>query len=159
MSPKYCSSPARRAEGFGEPRGTINSASLIALIESGVFSELSSVRVVVTGHAIGGVAMLSGLFNQSRAPSGAVDVMRKHVFIDTQLIHSAWIRASVELLGADHVLAGSDWPIVDEGPIQRPLSEAMRSAGLTKEQQEAGAGRNSLSALGLCPRNWLARSS
>jgi len=134
-------------------RGTVNSASLIALVEGGVFSELPDLRVVVTGHAIGGVAMLSGLSNQSRMRSGAADVMRKHVFIDTQLIHPALIRASVELLGASRVLAGSDWPIVDEGPIRKPLFEAMRSANLTEEQQEAVAAGNCLSALGLDPRN------
>jgi predicted TIM-barrel fold metal-dependent hydrolase len=134
-------------------RGTVNSASLIALVESGVFSELPGLRVVVTAHAIGGLAMLSGLSSQSRMPSGAVDVVRKHVFIDTQLIHPALIRASVELLGAGRVLAGSDWPIVDEGPIRKPLSEAMRSAGLSDEQQVAVAAGNCLSALGRDERN------
>jgi predicted TIM-barrel fold metal-dependent hydrolase len=29
------------------------------------------------------------------------------------------IKTSVDLLGADHVMAGSDWPIVDEVPIKR----------------------------------------
>jgi aminocarboxymuconate-semialdehyde decarboxylase len=66
-------------------RGAVNSASLIALVEGGVFSELPDLRIVVTAHAIGGLAMLAGLTNQSRLPSGAIDVMRKHVFIDTTL--------------------------------------------------------------------------
>jgi len=35
-------------------RGTVNSASLIALIEGGVFAQLPGLRVVVTAHAIGG---------------------------------------------------------------------------------------------------------
>ena len=39
------------------------------------------------------------------------EVLRKHVFIDTTLLHPALIRASVDLLGADNVVAGSDWPI------------------------------------------------
>jgi hypothetical protein len=33
-------------------RGTVNSASLIALVEGGVFSQLPGLRVVVTAHAI-----------------------------------------------------------------------------------------------------------
>jgi aminocarboxymuconate-semialdehyde decarboxylase len=130
-------------------RGTVNSASLIALIENGVFSELPNLRVVVTAHAVGGLAMASGLSRQSRMPSGAVDVLRKHVFIDTQMIHPSLIRTSVDLLGAEHVMAGSDWPIVDDGPIHDPLASAMRDAGLSPDQQNAIAAENCLSLLGI----------
>src|SRR5207302_2070267 len=92
-------------------RGTVNSASLIALVEGGVFSQLPGLRVVATAHAIGGLAMAAGLSSQSRLPSGTIDTMRKHVFIDTTLFHPALVRASVDLLGAENVVAGSDWPI------------------------------------------------
>jgi aminocarboxymuconate-semialdehyde decarboxylase len=130
-------------------RGTVNSAALIALVEGGVFSELPDLRVVVTAHAIGGLAMASGLSNQSRCPSGAIDVMRRHVFIDTQLIHAALIRASVDLLSADRVMAGSDWPIVDDGPLRGPLADAMQAAGLSAEDQKAVAGGNCERLLGV----------
>jgi aminocarboxymuconate-semialdehyde decarboxylase len=130
-------------------RGTVNSAALIALVERGVFAELPGLRVVVTAHAIGGLAMASGLSNQSRCPSGAIGVMRKHVFIDTQLIHPALIRASVDLLGADRVMAGSDWPIVDDGPIRGPLASAMQTAGLTAGDHNAVAAGNCARLLGV----------
>jgi predicted TIM-barrel fold metal-dependent hydrolase len=130
-------------------RGTVNGASLIALVEGGVFAQLPGLRVVVTAHAIGGLAMASGLSDQSRAPSGAVETMRRHVFIDTQLIHPALIRASVDLLGADHVMAGSDWPIVDCGPVRDRLAEAMREAGLSGDEQKAIAAANCLRLLGI----------
>jgi aminocarboxymuconate-semialdehyde decarboxylase len=130
-------------------RGTINSASLIALVEGGVFEALPGLRVVVTAHAIGGLAMASGLSNQSRSPSGAVEVMRRHVFIDTQLIHPALIRAAVDLLGADRVMVGSDWPIVDEGPIRDPVADAMRRAGLSASEQAAITSGNCRRLLGI----------
>jgi aminocarboxymuconate-semialdehyde decarboxylase len=130
-------------------RGTVNSASLIALVEGGVFTQLPNLSVVVTGHAIGGLAMAAGLSSQSRAPGGAIEVMRKHVFIDTQLIHPALIRASVDLLGAERVMVGSDWPIVDEGPIRDGLINAMQRAGLPDDQQQAVAERNVRRLLGL----------
>lgn len=130
-------------------RGTANSAALIALVEGGVFTELPNLRVVVTGHAIGGLAMASGLSRQSRQPPGAVDVMRKHVYIDTQMIHPALIRVAVDLLGADHVMAGSDWPIVDDGPIGKPLRDAMARAGLSDDEHDAIAGGNCLHLLGV----------
>lgn len=130
-------------------RGTVNSACLIALVESGVFAELPNLRVVVTGHAIGGLAMASGLSRQSRMPDGAVAVMRKHVYIDTQMIHPALIRVAADLLGADRIMAGSDWPIVDDGPIRAPLIEAMGRAGLSDDEQRAVASGNCLRLLGV----------
>jgi aminocarboxymuconate-semialdehyde decarboxylase len=130
-------------------RGTVNGAALIALLEGGVFAELSGLRVVVTAHAIGGLAMASGLSGQSRLPGGAVAALRKHVFIDTQLIHPALVRASAELLGADRVMAGSDWPIVDDGPIHAPLRDAMAGAGLSADEQDAVVGGNCLRLLGV----------
>jgi aminocarboxymuconate-semialdehyde decarboxylase len=130
-------------------RGTINSAALIALVEGGVFTQLPELQVVVTAHAIGGLAMASGLSRQSRMPGGAVDVLRRHVFIDTQMIHPVLIRAAVELLGADRVMAGSDWPIVDDGPIGDSLADAMHQAGLSDEAQRAIAAGNCLRLLGV----------
>src|SRR5882757_4283905 len=64
-------------------RGTVNSAALIALVEGEVFSQLPGLRVVVTAHAIGGLAMLAGLSGQSRLSGGAIEVLRRNVFVDT----------------------------------------------------------------------------
>jgi aminocarboxymuconate-semialdehyde decarboxylase len=75
--------------------------------------------------------------------------MRRHVFIDTQMIHPALIRAAVDLLGAGHVMAGSDWPIVDDGPVCGPLHHAMAQAGLSADEQDAIAGGNCLRLLGV----------
>jgi predicted TIM-barrel fold metal-dependent hydrolase len=133
-------------------RGTVNSACLIALVEGGVFTQLPNLRVVVTGHAIGGLAMASGLSRSSRLPAGAAEVMRRHVYIDTQMIHPALIRVAIDLLGADHVMAGSDWPIVDDGPIRTPLVDAMARAGLSHDEQRAVAGGSCLGLLGVVAR-------
>jgi predicted TIM-barrel fold metal-dependent hydrolase len=129
-------------------RGTVNSASLIALVEGGVFAQLPGLRVVVTAHAIGGLAMAAGLSSQSCLPSGTVEVLRKHVFIDTTLFHPVLIRASVDLLGAGNVVAGSDFPIVGEA-IRGPLTQAMQEAGLPAEERDAIAAGNCLRLLGL----------
>jgi aminocarboxymuconate-semialdehyde decarboxylase len=82
-------------------------------------------------------------------PSGAIDILRRHIFIDTQLVHPALIRLSVDLLGPERVMAGSDWPIVDDGPIRDPLAAAMREAALSPDQQRAIAGGNCANLLGL----------
>jgi aminocarboxymuconate-semialdehyde decarboxylase len=130
-------------------RGTANSASLIALVEGGVFSQLPGLRVVVAALAFGGLAMAAGLSSRSLLPSGAIDVMRKHVFIDTMGFHPALIRASVDLLGADKVMAGSDWPIANDGPIRGMLTDAMLEARLSDDEQNAIACGNCLRLLGI----------
>ncbi len=129
-------------------RGTANGASLIALIEGGVFSQLPGLRVVVTALALGGVAMAAGLSRQSLLPAGALDVLRRHVFIDTNVVHPALLRASVDLLGAGNVIAGSDWP-VNDGPFRGPLTKAMQDAGLAEEEQYAIAAGNCRRLLGI----------
>ncbi len=75
--------------------------------------------------------------------------MRKHVFIDTTLFHPALIRASVDLLGADNVVAGSDWPIASDRPIRGALTEAMQQAKLSDDEQNAVAAGNCLRLFGL----------
>jgi predicted TIM-barrel fold metal-dependent hydrolase len=129
-------------------RGTINSASLIALVEGGVLSQLPGLRVVVTAHAVGGLVMTAGLSSQSRLSSGTLGVLRKHFFIDTTLCHPAVIRACVDLLGSGNVLAGSDFPIVS-GPLRAPLTQAMQQADLTEDEQSAVASLNCMRLLGL----------
>jgi hypothetical protein len=46
------------------------------------------------------------------ASGGTIEVLRRNVFVDTTLVHPAVIRAAVDLVGVDNVLAGSDFPIV-----------------------------------------------
>jgi aminocarboxymuconate-semialdehyde decarboxylase len=123
-------------------RGAVNSAALIALVEGEVFTRLPSLRVVFTAQAMGGLAMAAGLSTQSRLPAGAIDVMRKNVLIDTTLFHPALIRALVDLLGADNVMAGSDWPIASDQPVRHILMDTMQKAGLSHAEQAAVAAGN-----------------
>jgi predicted TIM-barrel fold metal-dependent hydrolase len=127
-------------------RGTVNSAALIALVEGGVFEQLPDLRVVVTAHAVGGLAMAAGLSDLSRLPTGTLDVLRKHVVIDTSMIHPILIRAAVALLGSGNVVAGSDFPIVG-GAIRGPLLQAMREAALSDNEREAISGGNCMRLL------------
>jgi predicted TIM-barrel fold metal-dependent hydrolase len=130
-------------------RGAINSAALIALVEGEVFSRLPGLRVVFTAQAIGGLAMVAGLSGQSRLASGTIAVMRKNVLIDTTLFHPALIRALVDLLGVDNVMAGSDWPIASDKPVRDMLIGTMQSAGLSSIEQAAIAAGNCTRLLGV----------
>ncbi len=130
-------------------RGTVNGAALIALLEGGVFEQLSGLKVVVTALAFGGLAMTAGFSHMSQLPSGSEETLRRHVYIDTMGFHPALIRAGVEMLGVRNVLAGSDWPIVSEGPIKPLLGRALEAVGLTADEQALIAGGNALRLLGV----------
>lgn len=130
-------------------RGTVNAASLAALIAGGVFEELPGLRVVVTTLAIGGVLLAGSFGDGARLTRDTAATLRRHVFIDTMGLSPILIRAAVDLLGADHVLAGTDWPIVNDGPVRPGLTAALAAAGLSAEDGAAIAAGNARRLLGL----------
>jgi hypothetical protein len=123
-------------------RGTINAAALIALLESGAFEKNRGLHVVVTTLAIGGLLLAGGFGDGARLRRDTPSAERRHVYIDTMGFHPGLIRACVDLVGADHVLAGSDWPIVSDGPIKSRLADALHVAGITAADQRLIASGN-----------------
>ncbi|MGE3247388.1 MAG: amidohydrolase family protein, partial [Beijerinckiaceae bacterium] len=130
-------------------RGTINAQALIALMEGGVFAELPNLRVVVTALAYGGMAVAAEFEQFSKHEAGAIALMRKHVWIDTMGFKPALIRAAADLLGADHVMCGSDWPILNEGPLTATVANALQAAGFSTDEQAAIASGNAKALLGV----------
>jgi predicted TIM-barrel fold metal-dependent hydrolase len=129
-------------------RSTINSAALFALLEGGTFDELPNLRVVVTTLAIGGVLLAGGFGDGHRLRKDAPALTRRHVYIDTMGLHPVLVRAAVDLLGADHVLAGTDWPIAIEKSMPERLQQALAACGLDAAEQQMAAGGNTLRLLG-----------
>ena len=64
-------------------------------------------------------------------------------------INPAVMRCAVDLLGADHVLMGTDWPIVVEKSVPERLQKAFAHCGLTAAEQQMIAGGNTLRLLGV----------
>jgi len=63
------------------------------------------------------------------------------VHVETMGFSPAILRALAETLGPSNLLAGSDWPIVSDGPIRARAEEALRAAGLdAAERAGVGAG-------------------
>ncbi len=129
-------------------RGTINAATLVALLDGGVFDELPGLKVVVTTLAIGGVLLSRGHLGHPPR-SDALEVLRQHVHIDTMGFDPALIRVSVETLGVGNVLAGSDWPIVSDGPIRDRAAAAFAAAGLDADEAALVAAGNARRLLGV----------
>ena len=76
-------------------------------------------------------------------------LLRRHVYIDTMGLNAASVTAAVAMLGADHVLAGTDWPIVVEKAVPERLRAAMVAAGLNAQDQDLIARGNVLRLLGV----------
>jgi predicted TIM-barrel fold metal-dependent hydrolase len=121
-------------------RGTINAAALISLIEGGVLAKLPDLKVILTTLAFGGLFLSAAFATGER--DATTRLLRRQVFVDTMGLHPTLIRASVDMLGADNVLLGTDWPIVSDGPIQARVERAFAEAGLTQAEQRAIAGGN-----------------
>jgi len=137
----------RRGSMFS--RGTINAAALIALLESGTFEELPGLRVVVTTLAIGGVLLAGAFGDGAQIRRDAPELARRHVYVDTMGLNPVLIRSAVDLLGADHVLAGTDWPIFSEKAVADRLQRALTACGLDAAEQRMVAGGNALRLLGV----------
>ncbi len=146
VHPVYPPALSRQLAPYGQlgillARGTVNAASLVALLRSGTFRALPELRVVVTTLALGGVLLAAALGEEDAQPPIA-ETLRRHVFIDTMGLHPALISASVEVLGASNVLLGTDWPIVNDAPIRARTLAALAAAGLSLADQQAIASGN-----------------
>jgi predicted TIM-barrel fold metal-dependent hydrolase len=115
-------------------RGTINSAAVLAMVESGMFRELPDLRVVVTALAIGGAHLAGGFDN-------------RQIYIDTTGFYPATVRSAVDLFGADRVLMGTDWPVVLETPER--AHELLAASGLDTIGRQKIGRENTLELLGV----------
>jgi predicted TIM-barrel fold metal-dependent hydrolase len=157
VHPVYPPALSRQLQPYGQlgillARGTVNAATLVALLKSGRFEELPGLRVVVTTLALGAVLLAAALDDDGDASLTTIrESLRRHVFVDTMGLHPALIKASVEVLGADNVLLGTDWPIVNDAPIRMRALTALRAAGLSDVELQAVAAGNTRRLLGLEP--------
>jgi predicted TIM-barrel fold metal-dependent hydrolase len=120
---------------------------VIALLRSGIFDEFPGLRAVIP--MIGVAALLfAGIANQEHERErgwrgGPPATTRKRLYVDTMGYDPASIRFAVDLLGAEHVLNGSDWPIMPIAGLQH-VKEALTAAGLTADRQAAIMSGNTL---------------
>ena len=123
-------------------RATVNAAALVALLESDVFEKYPKLQIVVTTLAIGGVLLAGALAGKHGVRRDAVELGRKHIYIDTMGLDSTLIRAAIDFLGADHVLVGTDWPIFEETSVPERLARAFEHCVLDPKAHELIANGN-----------------
>jgi aminocarboxymuconate-semialdehyde decarboxylase len=128
-------------------RGTINSAALFAIVESGLFEDYPNLRIVVTALALSGILLAGTIGDGARLRGDTPMSMRRHVYADTTGVHPTILRCAIDLLGADHVLMGTDWPVVIEDAVPSRLQAAFAACGLDADAQRMVAGGNALGLL------------
>ena len=109
-------------------RSTINSAAILAIIAAGMFEKHRGLKIVVTALALGGLLLAD------RVPDG--------VYIDTTGMKPATLRGAIELLGTGRVVAGSDWPVVQERDLAERLWSMLSAFGLRSADRERVAAGN-----------------
>ncbi len=141
----------KRLRRLGErlTRGTINSAALFALIEGGAFGDIPNLRVVVTALALGGLLLAGGFGNGEWLRRDAPAHARRHIYVDTTGLQPATFRSAIELLGTDHVLMGTDWPVAVETSVSYRMHAAFAGCGLDAAEQQMIAGGNARTLLGI----------
>ena len=126
-------------------RGTENAASLLELLRSGILDDLPGLKVVLP--MIGAAVFLfAGIAEQDygredRWRGASPRISRQRLYVDTMGFDPATIRFAVDLLGAEHVLTGSDWPIMPIVP-RKHADEVLAKLDLTEQQRAAILGGN-----------------
>ncbi|WKU05927.1 amidohydrolase family protein [Micromonospora sp. HUAS LYJ1] len=134
--------------GTSLARGTINAAALLSLLHDGVLTELPGLHVVFPMLGVAGLTLAAAHDEGELLTARTSDVARAHVYLDTMGYAPAAIRCAVDLLGADHVLVGGDWPIGSRTTTRDRVGTALAAAGLDEAQTRLVAGVNTLRLLG-----------
>jgi aminocarboxymuconate-semialdehyde decarboxylase len=121
-------------------RSAINGAALLAIVHAGMFDEMPNLNVVVTALALGGLMVGECLADGARIGKHASP--RRNVFIDTTGMHPVMFRAAIDLVGADHVVTGTDWPVATETDLPARLASVFDHCGLGNADRELIANAN-----------------
>lgn len=116
-------------------RGSINAAAALAMLEAALFERHGGLKVVVTALALGGL-LLAGSVPQN-------------LYIDTTGHHPAVVRAAVALFGPQRVVAGTDWPVVQEKDLPQRLEQMLLAMGLAEADRQRIASSNARELLAL----------
>jgi predicted TIM-barrel fold metal-dependent hydrolase len=129
-------------------RGAESALSTLGLLAGGVLEELDGLQLVIAG--IGAPALLLSAF-LDRPDSGdpPPSAARARLHVDTMGFDPAVTRYLVDLLGADHVLVGSDWPIMWRDASATRVAAMLDAAGVTGSDADAISGANARRLLGL----------
>jgi predicted TIM-barrel fold metal-dependent hydrolase len=140
--------------GHALSRATESAISTLALLGSGVLSELPKLRVVIA--QLGSAALLlahyvlaSGYHDASDGWAPIDD--RARLYVDTAGFEPIAIRAALEAVGVEHILVGTDWPI-DRAASAATVEAALGAGGVQEAGLDQVSSLTALELLGLSDR-------
>ena len=119
-------------------RATINSIAVASLLESTFLDEHPSLQLCTTTFAIS--ALLFAQMKMTRPDAQAL--MRRHLYVDTAGISPTLMRATIDVLGVERVVVGTDWPIFRPTSIRARLTQAFKELNLSLHDQQLIASGN-----------------
>lgn len=132
LPPRYAD---QRHAGVLLARGAESALSTLAILDSGLLDELPGLELLLAG--IGGPALLLSPFLPDAAAAG-----RSRLHIDTMGFDAAAVRFALDALGPEHVLIGSDWPIIDRDAGAVRVAELLDATELDAVGRELVAAGN-----------------
>jgi aminocarboxymuconate-semialdehyde decarboxylase len=133
-------------------RGTDSSASLLALMATGLLDDGSALQLIVPMISAGALLFAGQPEPLTGGRPTTLREQRRKLYLDSMGLDAPMISYLVGLLGPDHVLVGSDWPITAADPVSPPRVEAvLTEAGLAAEQRSMVMHENALRLLSRAP--------
>lgn len=130
-------------------RGTEAAASVLSLVRNGALDALPTLRVVIPMMSAS-ILLFAGMLDheggRKEAPDPPPSAAIKRLYVDTMGFDPDTIRFAVATLGADHIVVGSDWPIMPI-PTRAQVNAALDATDLTAEECDAVRGGNALGLL------------
>jgi predicted TIM-barrel fold metal-dependent hydrolase len=135
------------AQGLGVlvARAAESTLSTLHLLASGVLDELPGLRLVLAGMGAAALSLAAFLDvdGDGQSPADA----RSRLFIDTMGFDPPTIRFAIDVVGAEQVLVGSDWPISDRNSDRKRVDRTLTAAGLDDRERDLVAAQNSTDLL------------
>ena len=103
----------------------------------------------MTSLAFGALLLAAGMPDGARLRKDTPASQRRHVYIDTTGLDPIGTRGAIDIVGADHVVFGTDWPVVQEAGLPARLARMFESFGLSAEARRDVSGANALRLLGI----------
>ena len=129
-------------------RGTESALSTLGLLADGVLAERPGLDLVLAG--IGGAALLLAQFlDPAESGPDAPSAARARLHIDTMGFDPRAVAFAVDVLGPEHVLVGSDWPIMRREAGRERVARTLSAAGLGDTDAALVTGGNAVRLLGL----------
>jgi predicted TIM-barrel fold metal-dependent hydrolase len=121
-------------------RGTEDAASTLALLRSGLLDDLPELNVVIPMIGIAAL-IFAGIGEDDRLREegwlgASPSQMRTRLYVDTMGFDAASLRFALDLLGPQHVLLGSDWPIMPIAARQK-VATLLTALDLNETDQAA----------------------